>query len=92
MALKDRDHLWRVHLYAQMSTCTYLSLSAFSVLLRLSRDLLRDLRPLGVLDLLLDLLLLLDQLRERDLLYFGDLIGKNGKNDFTEGYGKVLFA
>ena len=47
----------------------------------LSRDLLRDLRPLGVLDLLLDLLLLLDQLRERDLLYFGDLIAKTEKQN-----------
>ena len=47
----------------------------------LSRDLLRDLRPLGVLDLLLDLLLLLDQLRDRDLLYFGDLISKTEKQN-----------
>ena len=52
---------------------TYLMESGFSVLTDLSRDLLRDLRPLGDLDLLLDLFLLLDQLRERDLLYFGDL-------------------
>ena len=67
---------------AETTTCTYLSLSDFSVLVGLSRDLLRDLRPLGVLDLLLDLLLLLDQLRDRDLLYFGDLISETKKEHY----------